>query len=65
MIQLLAPAVVFAAGLFFACLGATSLVAPEAVRRFLLGFATSPARHYLEQALRLAVGGAFILHAPV
>ena len=64
MIELLAPAVVLLAGLFLACLGGASLAAPASARRFLLGFATSPALHYLEQALRLIVGGAFVLHAP-
>lgn len=64
MIELLASAVVFLAGLFLAGLGAAAFVAPASARRFLLGFAASPALHYLEQALRLIVGGAFVVCAP-
>ena len=65
MIEPLAAAVVLLAGLYLACLGAVSLAAPAIARRFLLGFASSRARHYLELALRLVVGGAFLLCAPV
>jgi hypothetical protein len=64
MIELLAPAIVFLAGFFLVCLGATSLAAPGQARRFLLAFATSPGLHYLELALRFLVGGAFLAHAP-
>lgn len=65
MIEPLAAAVVLLAGLYLACLGAVSLVAPALARRFLLGFARSRALHYLELTLRLVVGGAFLLCAPV
>ncbi|MFP7723644.1 hypothetical protein [Lysobacter sp. A3-1-A15] len=57
-------AVVAMAGLFFVALGALSLLAPSAARRFLLGFASSPRKHYLELAVRLVVGAAFLLAAP-
>jgi len=65
MIEPLATAVVLLAGLYLACLGAVSLAAPALARRFLLGFARSRARHYLELAVRLFVGGAFLMCAPV
>lgn len=51
-------------GIFFAVLGAVSLVAPPLARRFLLGFAGSPSRHYAELAVRILVGGAFLIAAP-
>ncbi len=64
MVEPLAAAVVLLAGLYLACLGAVALVAPALARRFLLGFARSRARHYLELAVRLVVGGAFLVCAP-
>lgn len=53
-----------AAGLAFIALGSVSLVAPLHAGRFLLGFAGSPGKHYVELALRLVVGGAFVSQAP-
>jgi len=64
MIERLAPVVVLLAGLYLVCLGAISLTAPALARRFLLGFVGSRELHYLELALRLVVGGAFLLYAP-
>jgi hypothetical protein len=53
----------FAAGMFFLALGAASLATPLRARRFLLGFASSPYKHYAELAVRCMVGCAFILSA--
>lgn len=64
MIEVAALTLAACAGLFFVSLGATSLVAPSRVGRFLLGFADSPQKHYAELAIRLVVGGAFVLAAP-
>ena len=64
MIEVVALAIVVAAGLFFAALGGACLVAPSHAGRFLLGFAGSSAKHYAELALRLLVGGAFVVSAP-
>lgn len=64
MIDLLASAIVSLAGLYLIALAVVSLVTPARARRFLLGFAGSPAVHYLELALRLVVGWAFVVHAP-
>ncbi len=64
MTEALSLAVVAAAGLFFISLGSASFLAPARVSRFLLGFAASPLKHYLELLLRLLIGGAFILAAP-
>lgn len=52
------------AGLYFLGLGVACLVAPTKAQGFLLGFAGTAPAHYLELALRLAVGGAFVLRAP-
>ena len=64
MIQGLALTVAISAGLFFVALGCVSLLAPSHARRFLLGFADSPTKHYVELAVRFLVGGAFVLAAP-
>lgn len=64
MTDVLAAALVLLAGVFLACLGLACLVAPAQARRFLLGFASSLALHYLELAIRLVVGGAFLVAAP-
>jgi len=63
MIELAALALVACAGVFFVSLGAASLATPSRVGRFLLGFAGSPRKHYAELAIRLLVGGAFVLVA--
>lgn len=64
MIASLAGLVVALAGLYLAALGVAALLAPARAGRFLLGFADSAPKHYLELALRLAVGGAMLVHAP-
>lgn len=52
------------AGLFLTGLGLTGFIAPATVSRFLLAFASSAATHFLELAIRVLVGCAFILHSP-
>ena len=64
MIEVLALAAVVATGLYLLALGAASLLAPSRAANFLLGFAGTPFRHFLELALRLVVGSALILLAP-
>lgn len=61
MVEVAALTVVLATGLFFIALGGSALVAAPRARTFLLGFAGSPAKHYSELAIRLLVGGAFVL----
>lgn len=51
-------------GLYLVGLAALSVLAPEKARRFLQGFAGSARAHYLEGAVRLLEGGAFVLRAP-
>lgn len=61
---LFSVAVVALAGAFLIALGAAALFRPPTVKRFLLGFASSCAVHYLELGIRLLVGAAFICAAP-
>ncbi len=56
--------VVAAAGVYCIALAVLSMWRPHPSARFLLGFASSPLKHYAELALRLIVGGAFVLQAP-
>lgn len=65
MIEAVALAVVCATGVFFLMLGALALLASPRARSFLLAFAGSPVRHYTELAVRVFVGGAFVLAAPL
>jgi hypothetical protein len=59
-----ATALVVLAAVFLAGLGLACLARPAQARRFLLGFASSLALHYLELAVRLVVGGALLVAAP-
>lgn len=56
-------ALLLATALFLMALGAIALMRPQRARAFLLGFATSPGKHYLELLVRAAVGTAFLIHA--
>ncbi|OYT91279.1 MAG: hypothetical protein CFE43_14385 [Burkholderiales bacterium PBB3] len=60
----LALTVVALAGLFLFGLGLLALAWPAKARSFLLGFAETAAKHYLELCVRLAIGAAFIFAAP-
>jgi hypothetical protein len=64
VIEAVALAVVATTGVFFLVLGSASLVAPQRAGRFLSGFAGSAWKHYLELALRILSGSAFVLAAP-
>ncbi len=61
---MLSQVTVTLAGLFLVSLGVLALARPAIVREFLLGFATTPARHYTEIAVRVAVGMALVTSAP-
>lgn len=52
------------AGLYCVLLGVVALAIPAHAGRFLMGFAGTLPRHAIELALRLCIGGAFVLHAP-
>jgi hypothetical protein len=64
MIDLLALAVVALTGLYLLALAAGSLLMPAQAQRFLLGFAETAPKHYVELLLRVVVGAAFVQHAP-
>lgn len=64
MIETLSLALVATAGIFLCALGVVSLVSPPHAKRFLLGFAGSPSKHYAELAVRILVGSAFVMAAP-
>ncbi|MCB1052813.1 MAG: hypothetical protein H6510_03205 [Acidobacteria bacterium] len=55
---------VVVAGMYLAGLGIAAFVRPQSVSSFLLKFASSARAHYLEMAIRLILGLAFILSAP-
>lgn len=59
----LAQLVVFATACYFLLLGIVALWKPTRASRFLLGFADSPAKHYLELVLRSIVGIALLVLA--
>jgi uncharacterized membrane protein YedE/YeeE len=52
-------------GLYLLALAIVSLLKPAKVSNFLLGFATSAPVHYLELLIRIVVGAAFVIHAPL
>ena len=64
MIDLLAGAVIFAAGLYLVVLGISCFFLPDSAAGFLLGHASSGVLHYLELSLRLVVGASLIQKAP-
>ena len=64
MLLAIAKAVLLVVALFFLVLGLLALARPSAAKRFLLGFATSASKHYVELSLRLLAGGAMLAAAP-
>ncbi len=63
-VNLFAPALVLFTGIALCALGILAMVRPALARAFLGGFASSPQTHVLEQAIRIAVGAALVIHAP-
>src|SRR5688500_18569461 len=64
MLYAISFAIVTLVGAYFVVLGVTLLLAPQRATRFLVGFASSAPKHYLELALRLVVGGSLLLQSP-
>jgi len=56
-------AIILLVGVYFVTLGAMSLLAPAKAKNFLLGFAGSAFKHYLELSIRLIVGGSILVQA--
>jgi hypothetical protein len=59
-----AAVVLMAAALYLLALGIVALLRPAAARRFLGGFASSRRIHFIELAVRVAVGAALVVSAP-
>ena len=64
MIDLLAGAVIVAAGLYLIGLGISCFFRPNLASEFLLGHASSGFLHYLELVLRLLLGASMVQKAP-
>lgn len=64
VIALAGLTIVLAAGTYLVVLGASALFRPALATRFLGGFATTQALHFLELALRIVAGAAFVISAP-
>lgn len=64
MLLVAAKTILLAVALFFVLLGLISLARPSHARRFLLGFAASAPKHYVELCARFVIGGAMLLVAP-
>ena len=64
VITVAGPSIVLAAASYLVVLGGSALFRPALATRFLGGFATSQTLHFLELALRIVTGGAFVLSAP-
>jgi hypothetical protein len=56
--------IVLTAATYLVVLGGSALFRPALATRFLGGFATTQTLHFLELALRIVAGGAFVLSAP-
>ncbi len=65
MLNSLALITILLAGLYLIALAIVSFLKPAKASSFLLGFASSVPVHYLELIIRLVVGAAFVLHAPL
>jgi len=52
------------AGIYFLLLGIACFFAPATAKRFLMGFAGSAFKHYLEMTIRMVVGIAMVIQAP-
>lgn len=64
VIALAGLTIVLAAAAYLAALGGSALFRPALATRFLGGFATTQTLHFLELALRIVAGAAFVISAP-
>lgn len=64
MIEKVAFLVVALTGVYFIAFAVASLFASAQTARFLLGFASTPALHYLELSLRFMIGGSLAVSSP-
>lgn len=64
ILKYLAAAIVVIAGLWLIGLAVAAFTRPESVNNFFAKFASSAFSHFLEMALRLLIGAAFVIYAP-
>jgi hypothetical protein len=64
MLLVAAKIILVAVAIFFLLLGLIALIRPEHIKRFLLGFAASAPKHYVELVARFVVAGAMLIAAP-
>ena len=64
MLLVAAKTILVAVAIFFLLLGLIALIRPSIAGRFLLGFAGSALKHYVELGVRFVVGGAMLVVAP-
>lgn len=65
MINFLAFIIVILAGFYLLVLSLISFLKPDKASGFLLGFASSASFHYLELFIRIVIGTAFVVRAPL
>lgn len=65
MIDLLALITVLSAAMYLLALAVISFLRPQKASGFLLGFVSSAYVHYLELFIRIIVGTAFLVRAPL
>jgi hypothetical protein len=65
MINLLAHIIVLFAGLYLLVLALVSVLKPDKAAGFFLGHVSSAALHYLELFIRIIIGTAFVIRAPL
>lgn len=63
-VSLLASLVVFASSILLIAFAATTFARPALAERFLMSFASTARAHYVEQTLRLVMGGAIVVLSP-
>ena len=64
MLLVAAKTILVVVAIFFLLLGLIALIRPSIAGRFLLGFAGSALKHYVELGVRFVVGGAMLVVAP-
>ena len=64
MLLVAAKTILVAVAIFFLLLGLIALIRSSIAGRFLLGFAGSALKHYVELGVRFVVGGAMLVVAP-
>lgn len=60
----LALVVIFLSGVYLVGLASLAFARPNLARRFLAGFASTRLLHFIEVAIRLLIGAAFVYYAP-